>query len=124
MSSLRRQFGISGEDAAIQHLLENGYRIVQRNFSTRIGEIDIIAEDGKVLVFVEVKARKNSHFGSPFEAVTPKKQKKISMVALEYMSKNGLADVEARFDVIGISQTRNGNLHIELLKNCFDVCYG
>lgn len=74
--------GSEGESFAADYLIKNGYRILERNFRTPLGEIDIIARDGETLVFIEVKARSNARFGPPQLAVDHRKQVKISRVAL------------------------------------------
>ena len=94
--------GVLGEIRAEQYLTEKGYRIVARNEAIRGAEIDLIALDGRVLVFIEVKLRKGSRGGSGREAVTPAKQRRISLGALAYMARRGLMDRQARFDVIEI----------------------
>ena len=119
MTTHRQQFGKKGEIDAVKYLKKNGYRIIEQNYRTKLGEIDIIAKDGKTLVFVEVKARKSSHFGSPKWAVTPKKQRTISMVALYYLKATRQSRAKARFDVVSIhSET------IEIIKNAFELAYG
>ncbi len=123
MSKNRMQLGKEGENFAAQYLKKAGYTILTRNYRNRSGEIDIIAEDGSVLVFVEVKTRRDTSLGSPFAAVTPKKQRQISRVAQEYLSSNNLFAKDARFDVVSILMD-NKNPEIELLKNAFELSYG
>lgn len=94
--------GVLGEVRAEQYLTDKGYRIVARNEVLRGAEIDLIALDGRVLVFVEVKLRKSSHSGMGREAVTPAKQRRISQGALAFMARRHLMDRQARFDVIEI----------------------
>lgn len=122
-----KELGEKGEDIAVRYLKSRGYRIVARNYRVRLGEIDIIAEQGADLVFVEVKTRSDNSFGSPFESVTVQKQKQLSRVALEYLSRNGCQDRPARFDVVGIRFESGGSrfesASIELLQNAFDLCY-
>ena len=124
----RKELGAKGEEIAVRYLKSRGYRIVERNYRIRLGEIDIIAEQGDDLVFIEVKTRSDTHFGSPFESVTARKQKQLSKVALEYISKQGCHDRPARFDVVGIEFHKGSNKSqdaaIELLQNAFDLCYG
>jgi putative endonuclease len=103
MQSKRQQFGKESESAAVRHLKKNGYKILEQNYHTKIGEIDIIAKDKQTLVFVEVKARKSHFYGNPKWAVTFKKQRKISMVALYYMKATKQNNVKARFDVVSIT---------------------
>ena len=100
----------------------SGYRILEQNYRNKIGEIDIIAQDGDTLVFVEVKARRTNKFGNPKWAVTPTKQRKISMVALAYLKTFNKGDAKARFDVVSI-QTGGETPQIEIVKNAFELAY-
>lgn len=123
MLNQRQKFGKDSESLAVRHLKKNGYKILQQNYRTKLGEIDIIAKDKQTLVFVEVKARKSGHYGNPKWAVTPKKQRKISMVALYYLKSTKQQNVKARFDVVTISFLQN-NPRIEIIKNAFELAYG
>ena len=87
-----------------------------------MGEIDVIARDDRVLVFIEVKARRTNQFGGPKWAVTPRKQRKISMVALAYLKDTEQMGVKARFDVVAI-RLLPGNPDIEIIKNAFELAY-
>ena len=119
MSIQRQQFGKKGEMDAVKHLKRNGYRIMEQNYRTRLGEIDIIAKEGKTIAFIEVKARKSSHFGNPKWAITPKKQRNMSMTALYYLKETHQSREKARFDVVTIQSDR-----IEIIKNAFELAYG
>lgn len=100
---------------AVQYLTEAGYHILERNFRCRTGEIDIIAKDGAYLVFVEVKYRKTDRSGSPEEAVTLAKQRKISKVCAWYLRENHLSlDTPCRFDVVAVSQEE-----VRIYQNAF-----
>ena len=88
MNKSTKQIGDAGEDIAEKFLLENGYKVVERNFRTRFGEIDIIAMEGKILVFIEVKAKKDDYFGTPAEMITSKKLNKIRRTAEYYIQEN------------------------------------
>lgn len=123
MLNKRQQFGKESESLAVRYLKKNGYKILEQNYRNKIGEIDIIAKEKKTLVFVEVKARKTHVFGNPKWAVTPKKQRKISMVALYYLKATRQTHVKARFDVISLSLTKD-NPQIEIIKNAFELSYG
>ena len=114
--------GKKGEDIAAACLQKEGYRIVERNYRCRYGEIDIIAMDVGDIVFIEVKSRKSDNFGSPEEAVGTTKQKKISRVALNYLREKGLADHNARFDIVAIRFMPQGN-RVKLIRNAFDLNY-
>ncbi len=95
--------GTSGEAKAAQFLRDKGYKILATNFSNKVGEIDIVAEDKNFVVFVEVKTRSSKLFGLPCEAVTWRKQQKIRQVSLSYLkSQKILNKVQSRFDVVEI----------------------
>lgn len=124
MSDFNQQLGKRGEKLALQFIKKKGYTILAQNYRLRCGEIDIIAQEGEVLVFLEVKTRKSHNFGSPFAAITQKKQKQISKVALEYLQQNSLFDKEARFDVVAVTWHQKESPEIELLQNAFELNYG
>ena len=123
MLNKRQQFGKKSESLALSCLKKHGYKIIEQNYRNKIGEIDIIAKDKGTLVFVEVKARKTHVFGNPKWAVTPKKQRKISMVALYYLKDTKQTHVKARFDVVALSSGKD-NSQIEIIKNAFELAYG
>lgn len=102
MPSEKRLIGNLGEDEAVRHLKKLGYKIVERNFFWRFGEIDIIAWDKDVLVFIEVKLRKTDAFGSPAEQVTTYKQERIKKTALMYLQKHKI-EPYCRFDIVEIT---------------------
>jgi putative endonuclease len=110
--------GAWGEDLALRYLIKHGYRLVERNYRTRRGEIDLILRNEGTLVFVEVKLRRGTGFGDPLEAVTPRKQ-----ATLRYLAERYLADREpdfdtVRFDVVGILASREG-LRIDHVEDAF-----
>ena len=106
--------GQIGESFAKNYLKKQGYKIVETNFKNKIGEIDIIAYDNDILVFVEVKYRKTSQFGLPREAVNIQKQRKIRMVAMSYINKHNLHNKSCRFDVVEML-----GQEITHIKDCF-----
>ncbi len=106
--------GDIGEKIAKEYLKSNGYRIVKVNFKNAIGEIDIIAYDEDILVFVEVKYRKTTAFGLPREAVNSQKQNKIRLVATSYIKKYKLFEKACRFDVVEVLDKE-----ITLIKDAF-----
>jgi putative endonuclease len=120
MSRARVEFGRNGEDLACRELRRRGYAIVARRYRRRGGELDIVARDGRTLVFVEVKTRHGRAFGEPVEAVTVPKQRRITMLALDYLVRHGLADCPCRFDVVSIVFTAGGTT-IEVVQNAFDA---
>ena len=97
-----RRAGDRGEDLALWYLTQRGYTLLERNYRTRYGEIDLILRRGPVLVFVEVKLRRGTGFGDPVEAVTLRKQARIRACAEHYLSSEEPDFEEARFDVVGI----------------------
>lgn len=123
MLNKQQQFGKKSESIAVRHLKKNGYKILEQNYRNKIGEIDIIAKDKGTLVFVEVKAGRTHFFGNPKWTVTPKKQRKISMVALYYLKATKQTHVKARFDVVALISAED-NPQIEIIKNAFELAYG
>jgi putative endonuclease len=122
MPSKPQQFGEKGESLAAWYLRKKGYKIIEQNYRSHLGEIDIIAKEKQTIVFVEVKSRRSVRYGSPKFAVTPKKQRKISMVALYYLKTTRQTDVKARFDVVAITANRDAP-QIEIVKNAFELAY-
>lgn len=100
---LKKAVGDRGERAAARFLRRQGFKIVARQYTNRLGEIDLIARDGGQLVFVEVKTRQSESAGHPVEAVTRSKQEKLTRVALAYLKRNGLLETPARFDVVAVA---------------------
>ncbi|HOJ80022.1 MAG TPA: YraN family protein [Clostridiales bacterium] len=99
----RRQLGKTGEQIAADYLSQNGYTILEKNFrSGRFGEIDIIAEEGSCICFIEVKTRTSDLFGAPSEAVDRNKRQKIRSLALIYLKQKRMGEREIRFDVVEI----------------------
>ena len=119
MSLLRKLLGREGEDRAAKFLAKRGYRILERNYRTRSGEIDLIALDRGVVVFVEVKTRTSNAFGAPELAVTPQKQRRMLKAALGYMKYKKLHQVPCRFDVVAISGAAGPE--VELIQNAFEM---
>ena len=106
---------------ACNYLRSQGARVIKQNFRCRLGEIDIIARDGKYLCFIEVKYRADDRFGGPEAAVNIVKQKKISRVSVSYMKMTGLTDMPIRYDVIAI-HGENRAITVNWIKNAFDYC--
>lgn len=121
MSKKNLYFGISGEETAARFLKENGYNVLQRNYKTKLGEIDIIAKDKDTFAFIEVKTRHTERFGLPQEALSNFKQRQISKVALAYLKQNNLLHKKARFDVVSIIYTSEDKPELELIKNAFEL---
>lgn len=117
----RKSLGKIGEDIAIQYLRSLGYQIRTTNFRCKLGEIDIIAEDKNIVVFIEVRARTSEAFGPAYNSVTYPKQQQVKRVALYYISKNNLVNTQFRFDVIGIQLPgrRDEKPRIDHIQNAF-----
>lgn len=113
--------GKLGEDVAASSLERAGYKILCRNYRCRHGELDIVAREGRHLVFVEVKSRRSSRCGEPHEAVDSRKQRRMSRAALHYLQHHGGTEQDARFDVLLVRFT-GGGPEIRLIRNAFEVC--
>ena len=100
--------GRSGEDLACAHLLARGLRVVERNFRCRVGEIDVVARDGDVVVFVEVKERRGASHGSAVESVSAGKRHRLVRAARLYAARHGLSESALRFDVVAIDWGEQG----------------
>lgn len=112
------KLGREGEGLARRFLKKKGYKLIEQNYKTPMGEIDIIAMDGKTLVFVEVKTRETLEFGQPFEAVNYIKRQRIEKVALSYLKR--FKDLPpSRFDVLSICY-KDGKPHFELIRDAFE----
>ena len=111
-------FGKSAEADAARLLKKHGYAILETNYRCKGGEIDIVASEGKVLVFCEVKARRNKNYGSALEGLTPQKARKIKAAAEHYLMKNNVAGVDIRFDVVTMDGVE-GAQKVELIRNAF-----
>ncbi|SEN62623.1 putative endonuclease [bacterium A37T11] len=112
------QTGANGEHAAYLHLVENGFRIVERNWRYKHLEVDLIMMDGNVLVFVEVKTLKGADYGLPFEAVNWQKEQRLDRAANIYIRQKGY-EGEIRFDIISIFANGDGAFNIRHIKDAF-----
>lgn len=115
----RKNFGDSAERVAALFLQARGYKIIARNWRTRAGEIDLVAEDVEGLAFVEVKARRGAAYGAPEEALTPRKQLRLVHLADVFIARHpALANKSWRIDVVAIELDRGGKvIRIEVIKN-------
>ena len=120
MSRARFELGRSGEAAAAKLLKKNGYKILNKNYRTKLGEIDIIAKDRDTVCFIEVKTRSNDSFGLPQESVSRLKQRQIAKAALSFLKEKNLFDKKARFDVVSVIY-EGDRPRIELIKNAFEL---
>jgi putative endonuclease len=121
MSLETRSFGQQSEMEAVRFLKRRGYRIVGQNIRIGRGEIDLIAYDRDVLVFVEVKARRSTRYGGASWAVDLRKQRQLSVLASGYMARRRLRDCPCRFDLVLIQGFTNRSLEIELIQNAFEA---
>lgn len=116
-----RSSGRRGEDLACRFLKKDKYKILEKNYRSRQGEIDIIAEDRKgVLCFVEVKARSRKDYGLPVEAVTHSKQKKLLATAFIYLETKKIQSKDMRFDIVSVDLVSG---QTQIITNAFDVNY-
>lgn len=114
-----KQVGRRGEALAVKFLKARGYRILTRGFRTRGGEVDIIAREGQVLCFIEVKTRTQFEFGSPAEAVNRAKKKRLAQSARIYLNRKRLRETPVRFDVVSVLESATG-VEVELFRGAFE----
>jgi putative endonuclease len=120
MTQERLSLGREGEDAAARYLQNQGMKIVERNLRTPVGEIDLVVKNKRVLAFVEVKTRRGSAFGSPGEAVGPRKQRQIVQTAKWYLNDSPHKGLQPRFDVIAIT-VAGDTFQIEHIPDAFEA---
>lgn len=120
MTEQRQTLGKWGEEQAARFLLSRRFKIVARNLRTPVGEIDIIARQGKILIFAEVKTRRGTGYGAPQEAVGPTKQRQILRAASWYLNEQGRQDLQPRFDVLAV-QLVNDQAQIEHIADAFGL---
>ena len=121
MINKQQRFGKQSEILAVKHLKKNGFKILKKNYRTKLGEIDIIARDKDTTVFVEVKSRKSDRYGTPKHATTRSKKRKLSLVALYYLKTLDEKNIKARFDVVAILSGKDRTPKIEIIKNAFEL---
>jgi putative endonuclease len=115
MKTGRSALGAEGERVAKAYLRTQGFRILRENYSTPLGEIDLIAQEGGVVVFVEVKARASGEFGPPQASVTRQKQRQIVKVAELFLQRNRLSGAACRFDVVAVTFAGSKTTQPEIL---------
>jgi len=121
MTLARIKSGKNGENLAVSYLRGEGYKIIERNYRTKLGEIDIIADCKGCTCFVEVRAKNSPAFGLPEETILKKKQRQISKAALAYIKEFKLEDKSCRFDVVCIDGVEGPRPQVRLIKNAFDL---
>ncbi len=118
MTVFRQATGKRGEEEAVNYLKRCGMRIICRNYRCRLGELDIVAEDNGVLVFVEVRSRRSKGYGLPQETIGARKRAQIRKVAQYYMLKENQGERECRIDVVAIGLDHKGKVtYLEHIKN-------
>ncbi len=119
MTLFSKMLGREGEDRAVEFLARRGYKIIERNYNARVGEIDIIALQEGTIVFIEVKTRTSSVYGAPELAVNQQKQQRMIRAALSYIRYKKLHQMPCRFDVVAISSSAGRDP--ELIQNAFEM---
>ena len=114
----KRALGNEAEELACQYLIEHGWEILERNYYAGHAEVDIIAKEGDIIVFIEVKMRSTSHFGSPIEHVDEAKVQRVFEAAECWVQENNFPNSPLRFDVIGILSKKSGS-ELTLFKDAF-----
>lgn len=120
MTPDKAAIGRLGEDEAARVLKRQGYRVIERNYRSSAGEIDIIAMEGDTIVFVEVKTRGGGAFGEGKEGVTLIKQRRIISAAFNYLAMKGVEGAPVRFDVVSIN-VKDGIFTTEVIRNAFEA---
>jgi putative endonuclease len=113
--------GERGEAIAARYLRRRGYRIVGRGVRTGLGELDLVAVDGRTVVFVEVKTRQSGQQGHPAEAVDLAKQRRLTVLATAYLKRHGLLNQSARFDVVAVTWPGGRRPQVEHIRGAFDA---
>jgi putative endonuclease len=116
----RHALGAQAERLAADHLERRGYRVIDRNYRYRGGELDLVARDGDTLVFVEVRARRSAAHGAPFETVGREKQRRVARTAEHWLVTHGLTRAFARFDVVSVLLPEGGPPSVEIIVNAFE----
>ena len=119
----RQSLGKLGENLACTALTQRGYAIIATRYRTKLGEIDIVARDGDTTVFVEVKARAGDEFGGAAAAVTAWKQRKVALMAMDYVARHRLEDRPCRFDVVTVDVVDGQPPRLEIYMNAFESPY-
>ncbi len=124
MPSGRSKLGTQGERIAAAHLESLGLVVEDRNYRTRFGEVDLIARDGEERVFVEVRTKRSTAFGTPEESLTPRKQARLIHAAEEYLAERGLAGASWRVDLVAITLQPDGPAHISHIESAVEDLRG
>ena len=119
MTIERQLLGIVGENLAARELASRGYAILERRYRTEYGEIDIVAQDGEVLVFVEVRAKASGEFGSAAESVTDAKKRRVARMAADYLTRHDVRDRPCRFDVVAVDDALSDSPQVTVYPDAF-----
>ena len=117
----KKLLGQVGEKQVVKYLKKNKFKILEKNYTCPVGEIDILAKDGDYLCFLEVKTRVNENYGTPSMAVTPDKQRHIALAATSYLKRKSLLDAYCRFDVAEVLFEDNDNFAINYIEDAFRI---
>ena len=121
MTRARKGLGDRGEKVARQHLKRLGYKILRANYRSRVGEIDLVAEDGDTLVFVEVRTKSGPSFDSPAESIDARKRRKLVAVAQTYLAQHGAENRDWRIDVVAVEMASGGPTSVDVVKNAIEA---
>jgi putative endonuclease len=117
----RQALGRLGETAAAHALERAGLRVIERRYRRRVGEIDIIADRGELLVFVEVKTRRSDRYGTPGESITMRQRRRIARAALDYLTRKRWLERPCRFDVVEVYATTAGISRVRHIEGAFHL---
>lgn len=117
----RQELGKTGEELACAEMVRRGYAVLARRYRSRFGEIDIVAERGGMVVFIEVKARRTSRYGSAAETIPFWKRRRIAAMAMDYLAWAGRLGSRCRFDVVAIDQIGSESVTIRVIEDAFQV---
>ncbi|MBU1147075.1 MAG: YraN family protein [Candidatus Omnitrophica bacterium] len=121
MTFERAAIGKKGENLALLYLKKQGYKIIGKNYKTKVGEIDIIGNDKDVVSFIEVRSINSATSVSPEHTINKRKQNQIAKTALSYIKSNGLEDKDCRFDVVCVEDVGSCSPNIRLIKDAFEL---
>lgn len=119
LSLMRPLLGAVGEMLAAEHLKRSGYRILERNYRCKAGEIDVVAKEGGVLAFVEVRSKSSDAFGTPLESIRFRKRSKLRQVAAYYLAERSIDCDGIRFDAVGVTWPAACEPSCELVRDAF-----
>ncbi|MDD3839627.1 MAG: YraN family protein [Clostridia bacterium] len=121
MKNKNKLVGLEGEIIALNYLRKKGYKIIEKNFRCKVGEVDLVCMEGEYLVFVEVKTRSTFRYGRPSDAINYYKQMKYPAIATIFIKMNKMFDTPVRFDIVEVIRVDKDKYEINLIKNAFDA---